>query len=136
LSRGQALQGNGGAAGGFTAEPRLQRSRPTEVPSFYSCHCGEEWFASSEDNRCAICGRRCAPIEEIEITDSAAEVRGGIDGVIVPRDALRRAARELRDAAAMLDYAKRERADSDYGEAAWQARRAATELEQLLGAVP
>jgi hypothetical protein len=54
----------------------------------------------------------------------------------VRRDTLRRAARELRDAAAVLDHAERERADSDYGEAARRARRAATELEQLLGAVP
>jgi hypothetical protein len=55
--------------------------------------------------------------------------------VIVPRDALQRAARELCDAAEMLDHAARERADSDYGEAARQARRAATELVRLLGAV-
>jgi hypothetical protein len=55
--------------------------------------------------------------------------------VIVPRDALRRAARELRDAAAMLDHAERERADSDSSGAARQARRAATELERLLGGV-
>jgi hypothetical protein len=106
------------------------------VASFYSCHCGEEWFASSEDNRCAICGRRCVPIDEIETADSAAEVRGGIDGVIVPRGALQRAARELSDAAEMLDHAARDRADDDYGEAAKQARQAAGEVEQLLGAVP
>jgi hypothetical protein len=36
----------------------------------------------------------------------------------------------------VLDHAERELADRDYGEAAGHARRAATELEQLLGAVP
>jgi hypothetical protein len=38
----------------------------------YSCPCGEEWCATSDDNRCAICGRRCEPVEEIEVADFAA----------------------------------------------------------------
>jgi hypothetical protein len=81
------------------------------------------------------CGIALTPVEGIEAADFNTEA-GGIDGLIVRRDTLRRAARELRDAAAVLDHAERELADSDYGEAARQARRAATELEQLLGAVP
>jgi hypothetical protein len=105
------------------------------IPREFECLCGQTWTGDESENRCPVCGIALTTVEEIEAADFHTEA-GRIDGVIVPRDALQRAARELCDAAEMLDHAARERADDDYGEAAKQARQAAAEVELLLGALP
>jgi hypothetical protein len=107
----------------------------SRFPREYECLCGQTWTGDETENRCPVCGIALATVEEIEAAEFYTEA-GGIDGVIVRRDTLQRAARELRDAATMLGHAARERADDDCGEAAKQARQAAAEVEQLLGAVP